>query len=97
MGHVIEHIALEIQTLAGMDCGFEMIDRFAIVARYCCEECEVSGDRTVKRDPTERDEEAIVGPQQTVEYGCLFGIPQTHARFRKVMDAHRPAEVRADR
>src|SRR5678816_4738012 len=22
MGHVIEHIALEIQTLAGMDCGF---------------------------------------------------------------------------
>jgi cyanophycin synthetase len=23
MGHVIEHIALEIQTLAGMDTGFE--------------------------------------------------------------------------
>src|SRR5215211_821848 len=22
MGHVIEHIALELQTLAGMDCGF---------------------------------------------------------------------------
>src|SRR6185503_19756694 len=22
MGHVVEHIALEIQTLAGMDCGF---------------------------------------------------------------------------
>src|SRR5690606_17411119 len=22
MGHVIEHIALEVQTLAGMDCGF---------------------------------------------------------------------------
>ena len=22
MGHIIEHIALEIQTLAGMDCGF---------------------------------------------------------------------------
>jgi cyanophycin synthetase len=22
MGHVIEHLALELQTLAGMDCGF---------------------------------------------------------------------------
>jgi cyanophycin synthetase len=27
MGHVIEHIALEIQTLAGMDTGFETRDQ----------------------------------------------------------------------
>ena len=60
------------QRLAGMDCGFEMIGRFAIVARCCCEECEASGDRAVKHDPTERDEAAIVGPQLAVEYGCAF-------------------------
>ena len=34
MGHVIEHIALELQTLAGMDCGFGRTRGTGIVGEY---------------------------------------------------------------
>jgi len=55
MGHIVEHIALEMQTLAGMDCGFGRTRScrekgvYKVIIQYCHEEAGIYAARAAVR------------------------------------------------
>lgn len=99
-GHIVEHLALELQTLAGMDVGFgktrETTDRgvYSVVYRHRDEECGlIAGERAVEllRDLIEErtpDINAIVQELKETRERNLFG-PSTAS----IVDSARARDI----
>lgn len=83
MGHVIEHIALELQTLAGMDCGFGRTRStgergvYNVVFAY---EVEPAGRLA--------GQQAVALAQALVD-GVEFNVPTVVAELRRLYFAHK--------